>query len=479
MPEAFISSTTSPGPGVGSGKLLSSTLRSPRKTAPRTRLVLLCDDGLLAGLPLQRHRRSRALALPLLLVDLLAEEVELDRHVVRILEEDLEQRRLGVGEAAEVHLDAVLLDAIAYLVGVLRQEGDVVDGTRAGRALRMLLQQELVADLVRGLGGEVHAGLAVHLQPVAGEAEVGARRVDLHAEHALVEVLGALEILGDQQEMVEAGDGHGSLRIGALTPILEDQHRQDGGRDEAEDHRPEQDAHRLEHRHAGEAGDGDERRPGDQRAAAGPDRAHLADRAERRRIDAGGRPERPGERAGERQAGEAGAVDAGDQPTISTPKATKKWLCGIQPCAAWTSSNSRLGDLAPAGTPRMAPAVSAPPTKKKPAIGSTAPIALKANTKPSMMWSALMSRKRRGSQASVATTRRSVAVPPTSAAASPPLISGMPATNFGRIIARMMARKASGVMSAKAFDHFSLAAGTFCSSAAIALSPTSASCGAA
>src|SRR4051812_16024372 len=99
MPEAFISSTTSPGPGVGSGKLFSSTLRSPWKTAPRTRSVLACDLRLLAGGLLQRHRRGRALALPVLFLDLLAEEVELDRHVVRILEEDLEERRLGVGEA--------------------------------------------------------------------------------------------------------------------------------------------------------------------------------------------------------------------------------------------------------------------------------------------------------------------------------------------------------------------------------------------
>src|SRR5256885_16514011 len=35
MPEAFISITTSPGPGVGSGKLRISILRLPRKTAPR------------------------------------------------------------------------------------------------------------------------------------------------------------------------------------------------------------------------------------------------------------------------------------------------------------------------------------------------------------------------------------------------------------------------------------------------------------
>src|SRR5882762_11429276 len=95
MPEAFISSTTSPGPGVGSGKLRSSTLRSPRKTTPRMRLVLLRELGLRARRLPQRHRRRRALALPFGLVDALAEEVELDGDVVRVFQEDLEERRVG------------------------------------------------------------------------------------------------------------------------------------------------------------------------------------------------------------------------------------------------------------------------------------------------------------------------------------------------------------------------------------------------
>src|SRR5882672_343638 len=94
MPEAFISSTTSPGPGVGSGKLRSSTLRSPRKTTPRMRLVLPRDLRLFPGRLPERHRRRRAFAAPLSLVDALAEEVELDGHVVGVLEEDLEERRL-------------------------------------------------------------------------------------------------------------------------------------------------------------------------------------------------------------------------------------------------------------------------------------------------------------------------------------------------------------------------------------------------
>src|SRR4051812_36407177 len=38
MPEAFIFTTTSPGPGVGSGKLRSSMRLLPRNTAPRTAL---------------------------------------------------------------------------------------------------------------------------------------------------------------------------------------------------------------------------------------------------------------------------------------------------------------------------------------------------------------------------------------------------------------------------------------------------------
>src|SRR4051812_4650703 len=126
MPEAFISITTSPGPGVGSGKLRSSTLRSPRKTTPRTRLVLPAGR---AARPVQRHRRFRSLALPLLRVDDLAEEVELDGHVVGVLEEDLEQLR--VREAAEVHLHLALLDAAAHLVRVFGEKGDVIDRARA------------------------------------------------------------------------------------------------------------------------------------------------------------------------------------------------------------------------------------------------------------------------------------------------------------------------------------------------------------
>src|SRR5262249_54418865 len=102
-------------------------------------------------------------------------------------------------------------DAVAHLRSILGKESDVVDRARAGRALRVLLQEELVANLVWRLPGEVHAGLAVHFQPVAREAEIRPLAVHLHAEHAAVEVLGTLEILRDEQEVIQLGDRHGSL----------------------------------------------------------------------------------------------------------------------------------------------------------------------------------------------------------------------------------------------------------------------------
>jgi hypothetical protein len=54
----------------------------------------------------------------------------------------------------------------------------------------------------------VHADVLAGLQPVAGKAEVGPVG-ELEAEHLLVEVLGALEVLGDEEIMVQFGDGHG------------------------------------------------------------------------------------------------------------------------------------------------------------------------------------------------------------------------------------------------------------------------------
>src|SRR5258708_13607410 len=142
MPEAFISSTTSPGPGVGSGKLFSSTLRSPRKTTPGMRLVLSGELGWLPWRFLERHRRGGAFAFPVGFVDALAEEVELDGDVVRVLEEDLEERRRRIREAAEVHLDLVLLDAAAHFGAGLRAGRDVVDRAPAPGCLQVLLVRD-------------------------------------------------------------------------------------------------------------------------------------------------------------------------------------------------------------------------------------------------------------------------------------------------------------------------------------------------
>src|SRR5882757_7434352 len=55
MPEAFISSTTSPGPGVGSGKVMISTARSPENTTPRMASSVCC---------LLRRNLSRFVASP-------------------------------------------------------------------------------------------------------------------------------------------------------------------------------------------------------------------------------------------------------------------------------------------------------------------------------------------------------------------------------------------------------------------------------
>src|SRR5882762_6837504 len=77
----------------------------------------------------------------------------------------------------------------------------------------MLLQQELVANFVGILRGQMHADSVAGLEPVAGEAEVGPLG-DLQAEHVLVEFLGALEVLRDQQEMVQFGDRHEVSSVG-------------------------------------------------------------------------------------------------------------------------------------------------------------------------------------------------------------------------------------------------------------------------
>src|SRR6267143_1178942 len=160
----------------------------------------------------QGHRRGGALAPPLLLVDHFAEEVELDGDVVRVLEQYLEQLR--VREAAEVHRDLVLLDALAHRARVLGEEGDVIDRAGAGGPLRVLLQQEHVADPVGILRGEVDADLVADLEPVAWKAEVRALG-ELHAQNFAVEVPGALEVLRDDEVVVQSGNRHGGSFAGS------------------------------------------------------------------------------------------------------------------------------------------------------------------------------------------------------------------------------------------------------------------------
>src|SRR3954471_613420 len=96
---------------------------------------LILSNNIRFGSPggfLQGQGRGGAFAAPFFLVDHLAEEIELDRHVVRVLEEDLEQLR--VRKAAKVHLHLALPDALAHLPRILREERDVVHRARAGGA---------------------------------------------------------------------------------------------------------------------------------------------------------------------------------------------------------------------------------------------------------------------------------------------------------------------------------------------------------
>ena len=58
-PEAFICNTTSPGPGVGSGKLRISIFLLPRNTAPRMPLPPVVKDAMIPG-------RRRVVPLPCL-----------------------------------------------------------------------------------------------------------------------------------------------------------------------------------------------------------------------------------------------------------------------------------------------------------------------------------------------------------------------------------------------------------------------------
>ena len=108
-----------------------------------------------------------------------------------------------------MHRDLVLLDALAHRARVLGEEGDVIDRAGAGGSLRVLLQQEHVADPVGVLRGEVDADLVADLEPVAGEAEVRTLG-ELHAQDIAVEVPGALEVLRDDEVVVQSGYGHDS-----------------------------------------------------------------------------------------------------------------------------------------------------------------------------------------------------------------------------------------------------------------------------
>ncbi|MDA0639485.1 hypothetical protein [Nonomuraea ferruginea] len=117
-------------------------------------------------------------------------------------------------------------------------------------------------------------------------------------------------------------------------------------------------------------------------------------------------------------------------PMTSRAKAMKKALDGIAPCAAFTSSNRKLGASAPSSRPRMRPAKSPLPMKKKPAIGSTMPIAFIENTRPSTTCSAHASRLPRASLVIEAASSRSATTPPTRAAASEPTVSGTRPVNL-------------------------------------------------
>src|SRR5580765_5488447 len=152
-----------------SGKTSDPSRTSPRPSSgspPRPDPAW--DRGRCAARPCGRRGRPRralagfaevrfaiqghgAFTLELAQVHHLAEEIELDGDVVRVLEEDLKQLR--VGKAAHLHLDLVLLDPVAHALGILGEKRDVVDRARAAGALRMLLQQKLVADPVRVLRG--------------------------------------------------------------------------------------------------------------------------------------------------------------------------------------------------------------------------------------------------------------------------------------------------------------------------------------
>ena len=111
-------------------------------------------------------------------------------------------------------------------------------------------------------------------------------------------------------------------------------------------------------------------------------------------------------------------------PTIRMPKAVTMPLAGIWPCPATTRSYRNAGAVASSPRLMICPENSPLPRKKNPAIGRTTPIALKANTRPSTMCSADVSMNVDRFRANAAPNVVSSAMPPTSAAASPPCRSG-------------------------------------------------------
>jgi hypothetical protein len=121
----------------------------------------------------------------------------------------------------------------------------------------------------------------------------------------------------------------------------------------------------------------------------------------------------------------------------------------------------------------MAPENSAAPRKKKPAIGSTVPIARKEKTRPSMMWSAEVCMALGPSAAKVATSMSRAAVPPTSAAASPPFSSVRPGMTLGASMKRISAPKTIGVRIAIRLVHGE-AGGTAAADRLVAAAPSAA-----
>ena len=117
-------------------------------------------------------------------------------------------------------------------------------------------------------------------------------------------------------------------------------------------------------------------------------------------------------------------------PMARMPNDVTNAFCGRWDCAAFTRSKSSVGPVASAGSPRMAAEKSPLPMKKNPAIGITMPMALNAKTRPSIRCSDVVSRKPFLSLVAAAAKRMSAAMPPTIAAASPPLRSGTRSVNL-------------------------------------------------